>query len=202
MNLSQPSNRVLFSAGAMHACELAESDIPALQGFFAANPEYFIAVNGMPPREDEAEQEFHEQPPPGMRFEKKYLIGFADNSGRLAGMASVLSNFLAERVWHIGLFIVATSLHGTGAASAWYLGLEDWMRRSGAQWIRLGVVAGNARAERFWEQVGYAQVRTRTGVQTGNLTSTIRVLVKCLGDGSVAEYLQLVERDRPDSMLH
>jgi len=191
----------LFTVGALRARELAEDDIPALQEFFTANPEYFIAVNGMPPREDEAQQEFNDTPPPGMPYNKQYIIGFSENAGRLAAMASVLSDFLAEHVWHIGLYIVATSLHGSGGSGACYLSLEDWMRRRGAQWIRLGVVAGNGRAERFWEKAGYTQVRTRSGVQTGKLTSTIRVLVKSLGEGSIAEYLSLVERDRPDSML-
>lgn len=195
------SQRALFTAGALRAYELDERDMPSLQAFFAANPEYFIAINGTPPRADEAKQEFHDRPPPGMPYEKQYIIGFTDNVGQLAGMASVLSDFLAERVWHIGLFIVAGTLHGTGTSRVSYLALEDWMRQNGAAWIRLGVVAGNGRAERFWEKVGYTQVRTRTGVQTGKLTNTIRVMMKSLGEGTAAEYLRLVERDRPDSLL-
>jgi hypothetical protein len=44
-------------------------------------------------------------------------------------------------------------------------------------------------------------VRRRTGVQTGTLTNTIRVFVKALSGGTLDEYLRLVERDRPESLL-
>ena len=201
MNHLHPPNRMLFSAGNLQACELDERDIPGLQDFFVANPEYFIAVNGAPPREDEAQQEFEDRPPRGMPFDKQYMIGFIDDAGSLVGIASILSNFLAERVWHVGLFMVATSLHGTGKASAMYQHLQEWMRVNGAQSIRLGAVVGNQKAERFWQKLGYTEVRRRDGVQTGKSTSTIRVFVKALDGQSIEEYLRLVERDRPDSML-
>ena len=201
MNPSQPSNRTLFRTKQLRAYELDASDIGALQRFFTANPEYFISVNGMPPRSDEAQREFDDGPPPGMPFEKRWMIGFVDDTQRLVGIASVLSNFLAEHVWHIGLFMIETAMHGTGKSSEIYLHLEDWMKLNGARWVRLGAVVGNLKAERFWEKLEYAEVRRRTGVQTGNLTSTIRVFVKALSGGTTAEYLSLVERDRPESLL-
>lgn len=188
----------LFVIDKWDACEITADDLPALQLFFAANPEYFHAVNGMPPREDEAWQEFNDRPPAGMPYERQVMIGIFDQQNQLVAMASVLSNFIASGVWHIGLFIVATRLHGNGAASSIYTALEEWMSQSGAQWIRLGVVLGNQRAERFWQKMGYTELRQRTGIQTGNLVSTVRVLLKSLCAGSVETYLNLVERDRPD----
>ena len=101
----------------VRAYELDASDIGALQDFFTANPEYFLSVNGMPPRSDEAQQEFDDRPPQNMPFEKQWMIGFVDDTERLVGVASVLSNFLAEHVWHIGLFIIGTPMHGTGKSS-------------------------------------------------------------------------------------
>ena len=203
VDVSAPSNitRTLFAAGNLQAQELDEGDIPALQHFFAANPDYFITVNGAPPRDDEAQQEFADRPPPGMPFQRHWMIGFVDEAGRLVAMASILSDFLAAGVWHIGLFIVATPLHGTGVSGVLYRHLQDWMKVEGARWIRLGAVVGNAKAERFWEKAGYAEVRRRSGVRTGELTSVVRVLVKPLGDATVDEYLRRVERDRPDSTL-
>jgi GNAT superfamily N-acetyltransferase len=202
-DVSSPSNtaRTLFAVGNLRAQALEEGDIPALQRFFAANPDYFIAVNGAPPRDDEAQQEFADRPPAGMPFDRHWMIGFVDEAGRLVAMASILSDFLADGVWHIGLFIVATSLHGTGVASVLYRHLQDWMHAEGACWIRLGAVVGNAKAERFWEKAGYAEVRRRSGVRTGDLTSVVRVFVKPLGDATLDVYLRLVERDRPDSTL-
>lgn len=63
---SPPSSRRLFDAPDFEARRLTEDDLPSLQDFFVANPEYFLAVNGMLPRPDEAKQEFDDRPPPDM----------------------------------------------------------------------------------------------------------------------------------------
>ena len=190
----------LFKAGPYVACELATPDLPALQDFFVANPEYFLAVNGMPPRPDEAKLEYEDRPPAGMPYERIYVIGFLSEAGAIAGMASVLSNLLAPRVWHVGLFIVAGSLHGTGTARLLYDALEQWAARGGASWMRLGVVAGNAKAERFWEKQGFREVRRRAGGQPGGVAQTVRVMVKPLVPSGLDGYLRLVARDRPEDL--
>ena len=183
--------------------DLVESDLPALQRFFDANPDYFVAVNGEPPRADEAEREFRDAPPAGMAYREMRLLGFfADDGGRegeLVAMATLVGDFIAEHVWHLGLFIVATALHGSGAAHAMYRELEDWMVERGAHWIRLGVVVGNARAERFWERAGYLEVRRRGPVRMEQRLNLLRVLVKPLDGREIAPYLALVARDRPDA---
>ena len=190
---------LLFRAGTVRAEVLGEEDVAALQAFFDANPAYFEAVNGQPAGPGEARAEFDEQPPAGMPFERRQLVKFVDAGGQWVAMAGVLGGFLAAGVWHIGLYIVATRLHGSGAAGALYAALETWMRDQGARTLRLGVALGNTRAERFWARQGYVEVRRREGVWTGHRDNTIRVLVKPLGAGTLADYLALVERDRPES---
>lgn len=120
-----------------------------LQRFFEANPDYSLRVNGELPTKNEAHQQIHGELPAGWRFTKKGLIGYVDADGALAAMANLVSDLLAPDVWHLGLFIVATSRHGTGDANAVYRGLEDAAATHGAPWMRLGVVQGNTRAERF-----------------------------------------------------
>jgi RimJ/RimL family protein N-acetyltransferase len=177
--------------------ELDAADAPRLQRFFELNPEYFLAVNGQPPAADEAHEEIHGAPPAGWPFTKKWSIGFVDETGSLIGMANVVSDLLAPGVWHIGLFMLATRLHGSGAARSLYKRLERWALDLGAQWLRLGVVQGNARAERFWEGCGFVEVRKR-GVEMGKLVNTLRVMAKPLAAGTLSEYLALVARDRPE----
>jgi len=188
----------LFEAGAFRAFELSAADIPALQRFLDANPEYHLAVNGQAPGGREAYDEFHDTPPAGIAWSRQWSLAFADAAGAMAGFAGVVSDLVAPGVWHIGIFIVATPRHGTGAAQAMYGGLEAWAHGQGAQWLRLGVVAGNARAERFWERAGYAEVRQRRGVEMGRLMHDVRVMMKPLAGGTRAGYLALVARDRPD----
>ena len=189
----------VFAAGAFRATEMHEADVPRLQAFLEANPEYDVAVNGVPPPPTAARDEFAQLPPSEIRYDKRWMIAIGDGGRDMAAMANVVANMLAPTVWHIGLFVVATRLHGTGAAREIYDGLEQWIRDGGAKWSRLGVVAGNARAERFWEKLGYVEVRKRLAVPMGERVNDLRVMMKPLAGGTVAEYLALVARDRPET---
>ena len=174
------------------------ADAPRLQRFFDENPACFLAVQGEPAGPAEAHEELVGPPPTGWAFTKKWVIGYVVADGRLAAMAEVITDLLATGVWHIGLFIVATARHGGGEARALVAELEAWARASGADWLRLGVVEGNVRAERFWASRGFVPMRTRGGHRMGSRTNVICTMVKPLNGGSLARYLELVERDRPD----
>jgi hypothetical protein len=63
-----------------------------------------------------------------------------------------------------------------------------WAHDLGAQWMRLGVVEGNTRAERFWERCAFVEMRRRDGVEMGTRTHTIRVMAKPLDGGTPREY--------------
>jgi GNAT superfamily N-acetyltransferase len=192
------TDALLFIVDSIGCAELAAEELPRLQEFLEANPAYYIAVTGSPARANEAREEFEFTLPAEWAFEKKWVLVFRRGDGAIVGMAGLISNLFAEGVWHIGMFIVATSLHGSGAAHALYQRLESWMRARGARWIRLGVVEGNGRAERFWEKMGYVEVRRRLGVEMGRKVNNLRVMAKPLADGALSEYLGLVPRDRPD----
>jgi GNAT superfamily N-acetyltransferase len=176
---------------------LALDDTPAMQRFFDANPAYFLAVQGEPAGTDCAREELLEEVPAGLSHTRLYWMGWFDAAGDMAAVASVVSDLCAPQVWHIGLFIVATARHGSGDAQALHAGIESWARSHGACWMRLGVVQGNTRAERFWASRGYREVRTRDGIPAGRRTNTVRVMIKPLAGGTPGEYLAMVSRDRP-----
>lgn len=191
----------LFASAHFAARGLVEADLPRLQALFEANPEYFVAVSGRPPGPDAARVEFDDRPPPHLPWTRRWFLGLHDGAGAMVGVADVVSDLSAPGVWHIALFLLATPLHGTGAAHEVYAALEGWIAGSGARWLRLGVVRGNARAERFWQGRGYRETRVRGGVDTGGRVNDVRVMVKALAGGTLAEYRDLVARDRPDSPL-
>ena len=182
----------------LRTIEITSENEQELQRFFEANPQYFLSVNGEPAGPNEAHVEIHGELPSGWSLTKKWLVGYVNAENSLVAFANVVSDLLAPSVWHIGLLIVATSQHGTGDAQAIHRGLETWAISNGANWLRLGVVKGNVRAERFWEALGYIETRTRVGVEMGKLTNTLRVMVKPLANGSIEQYLSLVPRDRPE----
>lgn len=202
--------RALFRSARLAARELGAHEVPRLQALFDANPGYFQAVNGRPPNPDEAQVEFDERPPPHLPCTRRWFLGLFAGRGEeqgetegdaLQGVAVVVQDLGVPGVWHIALFLLADALHGSGTAADTYRAMEAWISQGGAQWLRLGVVAGNARAERFWQARGFGEVRRREGVDTGGRVNDVRVLVKPLAGGTLADYLDRVPRDRPDSML-
>lgn len=190
---------VLFEAPAYRARAIAEDDLGELQRFFEANPEYFLATAGGAPDAGTARREFEDRPPAGWPWSRRWMFRVDDGRGDMAATGEAVADLLSEGVWHIGLFVVATRLHGGGTAARIYSAMEAWMRACGARWLRLGVVAGNARAERFWEKMGYREARRREGVAFGSRVNTVRVMVKPLADAGLAEYLARVSRDRPEA---
>lgn len=183
----------------LRTVELQAGSEALLQRFFDANPDYFVTVNGEPAGPNEGYEEIHGALPTGWSFTKKWVIGYIDGAGELQAMVNLVSDLLAAGVWHIGTFIVATGRHGHGDAPVLHRSLESWARQNGARWMRLGVVQGNVRGERFWERMGFVDVRAREGMAMGRLTHTLRVMAKPLAGGSFDEYLALVPRDRPEA---
>lgn len=194
-------NPVLFSTDALSARELRADDVPQLQALFDANPQYFQTVNGRPANPDEAQAEFDELPPPHLSYSRRWFAGLFERDGGLAGVAIVVADLGAPGVWHVALFLLATRLHGAGVARPAFDALEAWARAAGARWLRLAVVVGNTRAERFWSACGFVETRVRHGIDTGGRINDARVMVKPLGDAGLAAYLERMPRDRPDSEL-
>ena len=188
--------RFLGGAG-LRMVEIGAAEVPRLQRFFEANPDYFLAVNGEVAGAGEADEEVHGALPAGWPFTKKWVVGVGDAEGTMVAMMNVVSDLLAPGVWHIGLFMVDATSRGSGLAQTLLARLERWAIAGGASWLRLGVVAGNARAERFWESAGFVEVRRREGIDMGKKVNTIRVMAKPLAGGTLADYVARVARDRP-----
>jgi GNAT superfamily N-acetyltransferase len=125
--------------------------------------------------------------------------GILGKEGEVETFVTIVSDMLTPGVWHIGLFILSTHKHGQGVATRIYEGHEAWLKTFGAKWLRLGVIEGNDRAERFWERSGFSEVRRRHNVPMKNIVHSLRVMVKPLTKASLTEYLKVVTRDRPDS---
>jgi GNAT superfamily N-acetyltransferase len=181
--------------------ELRVDEVPTLQVLFEANPDYFVAVNGKPPAADEAMREFEDFPPAHLTYGTRWFAGIFDRGRTMVGVSNVISDLSAKDVWHIALLFLDHKLRGTGAAEDLYASIEALSISSGARWMRLGVIEGNHRAERFWSKCGYSEVRTRQLTNISGETKIVRVMVKPLLGGTFAEYLRLVPRDAPNSPL-
>jgi len=191
---------LLFATRRFHVLAMRAAEVPELQGFFELNPEYFYTVGDQAPGPAEAQQEFADRPPAEFSYSRHQAALIRDAQGQLSGIYVLSWDLFAAGVCHIGLFLIATALHGKGAAQELSAGLEALARAQGSRWLRLGVVAGNARAERFWAAQGFVELRQRHGVTIGRRVNSLRVMLKPLtAEHSVADYLALVARDRPEA---
>lgn len=188
----------LFTAPPFSAHALTRADTARLQRFFDANPAYFQLLGGDPAGPDEAAELFDDLPPAGWPYTRVWHVGFADARGDLVAMAELVADLLAPAVWHVGLFIVATDRHGSGDAHQLWQALAGWMQAQGAQWLRLGAVATNPRALRFWLRQGFIPLRVREGVEISERLHTVQTLARPVGEGRIEDYLRLVPRDLPE----
>ena len=177
--------------------ELLGCDEAELQQFFEQAPVYFIAVNGEPATPSEAREELRGQLPAGWHCSRLYWLGYRDGQGHLVAVVNIAADLLTTGVWHIGLLLVHARWHGSRLAQRLHTDLEAWAVAKGAQWLRLTVVVGNTRAERFWPRLGYVQVRTREGITMGRQVNRVSIQVKVVASASIENYLALVERDCP-----
>lgn len=195
---SQP--RLLFATQRFRVLAMWAAEVPELQRFFEANPEYFHTVGDQAPGPAEAQQEFEDRPPAEFTYSRHQTALIRDTQGQLSGVYVISWDLFVAGVCHIGLFLIATALHGQGAAQELSAGLEALARGQGCRWLRLGVVVGNARAERFWVAQGFVELRQRHGVTIGRRVNSLRVMLKPLtAEHTVADYLALVARDRPEA---
>jgi GNAT superfamily N-acetyltransferase len=179
------------------ATEADRSAAAELQAFYEANPEYYELTHGHAPAPGAALQGFDFRPPADMPYTAlpSWLIR-ERGSGQVIGEVSAATDLLAPGVTHLGFFMVATSLHGTGFAAELHASYEAWAIGQVARWLRLGVVEAHRRAHRFWLRQGYIEVCQRHDYVLGDLSHTLRVMVKPLAPNSLGDYLAAVPRDR------
>jgi GNAT superfamily N-acetyltransferase len=178
------------------AIAATRDDIPALQAFLEANSAYTRLAEGREVAPDDGTLQFHDAPPPDIPFADRWFFLIRDDgTGDVAAVIEVVKDLLAPGVWHIGLFLVAEALHGHGLAHRLHTALEQWSASKGACWLRLGVIAHNTRAVRFWQRVGYGFVCARQAAATGGSVNETWCLVKPLGTATVTDYLTVQRRD-------
>ena len=172
------SSPVHFAFDGWRAVQAGPGDIARVQRFFEANPEYLALCEGRGPCDTEGREFVEERPPAQWAVREQLNLLLVGSGNEVDGVLAVAVDFLAPEVWHLGLMIIATRLHGSGLAQRTHAAYEQWARARGARWLRLAVAAQNERALRFWQRQGYVELRRREQVEMGALHNTVLVLCK------------------------
>lgn len=167
-----------------------------LQAFHEANAGYWWLTHGHPPAADDAVTAFDKGPPSFMSWRLHPWLWARDRDhGALIGQFRYVVDLMAPGVCHLGFFMVAQHLHGTGFAQRLYEDYEAAAHAAQARWLRLGVVEANPRARRFWLRQGYVDVKRTLGTVLGQRTHVQITMVKPVGGATLADYLAAVPYD-------
>lgn len=197
------SPQSIFSLTDADIWTAAEADRPALAAFCRDNPEYDLFLTGEVPDEAEWVEDFMTDLPPtsfNWTHTHKLIARRHQDPDTISAILDVTEDMIDKGVGHIGLFQVATALHGAGLAHDLYQALEDWLASRGTDVLRLGVLNGNARGMAFWTRHGFLETRHRQGTAPTGKTHLSHVLYKPLKSLTLEAYRLRVPRDDPNSV--
>lgn len=196
------SHQPVFSLTDADIWVATDADRPDLAAFCRDNPEYDVFLTGEVPDEAEWVEDFMTDLPPASfnwTATHKLIARRHQDQGKIAAILDITEDMIDKCVGHIGLFQVATALHGVGLAHRLYQGLEDWLASRGMDVLRLGVLEGNARGMSFWTRHGFLETRRRQGTAPTGKTHLSFVMYKPLKPLSLDAYRLRVPRDDPSS---
>lgn len=170
-----------FTAGKIEARELHPQDASALQALLEACDDYADLVEGQPP-DAEAALDVMSEVAPGKTLDDKRLLGLW-GADTLVGVLDVMCGYPEPDAWFIGLLMIAPEQRGQGLGAAVVRAFEAWAAGQGARAMGLGVVEPNTGALRFWQRMGYAEVRRTAPRSFGRKTHVVIVMRKALAVG-------------------
>jgi ribosomal protein S18 acetylase RimI-like enzyme len=109
--------------------------------------------------------------------EEEEALVARDGKGRIVGYVRVLSRHSKDGHPWIGLLLVHGSYRRQGYGRAIVSAVEQRLRGTGADAVRLGVLANNLAAQRFWARLGYLQIDLRPDLAKGRATMVLEHLL-------------------------
>lgn len=130
------------------------TDLPLVEGFYAAAPDYWLLAEGVPPGPEKA-AEFFTDCPPGCDPAASHRLGLflAD---RLSGLAELSFGFPEAGDAYLGLMILGPWAQGGGLGAGLLADVEALARQAGSTRLYLGVLDQNPRGRTFWLREGFA----------------------------------------------
>ena len=170
---SLPAFEMKFLDYVVHS--LTSDDAELLQRLFDQCADYNLIVEGEPAPPTAAHELFQETPP-GRSLADKFVFGLVNRRGEIVGVLEGMCNYPEERVWWIGLLLLAPAIRQRGIGRTMLNGFSNYVRSQNGLAIMLGVVAENYLAYKFWRQMGFEEVRITEPRQFGKKRQTVTVM--------------------------
>jgi GNAT superfamily N-acetyltransferase len=150
-----------------------------IQALFEKCKDYAWIVDGEKPS-PEAAREVLESLPPGKSIADKFLCGVMDEAGELSALLEGVRGYPDEKTWWIGLLLLSPEARGKGLGRELFERLAGKARDASAAAIMLGVVEDNENALRFWQRIGFEEVRWTAPQQFGKKRQRVIVMRRLL----------------------
>jgi RimJ/RimL family protein N-acetyltransferase len=163
LNPAFPFGEVTLGFGQLR--ELTQSDLDVLQSLLERGSDFYVNAEERQPTATEARDEWDSVSSANPRSHK-HLIGLF--SPDLVGVVEVLRDWPRPRTWNIGLLLLDPAVRRRRAGTQTVSAIDAWAARSGANRLRVSVLAVNPGAlvlatARFHERPRAAHDRTRAG---------------------------------------
>lgn len=137
---------------------LDHHDAALVQDLYERCSDYHELEEGMPTRPGAGEHLLTSLPP-GKTTADKHVLGLHAPEGDLVGVLDLIQDLPGEREWCLGLLMIDPTARAAGLGTRIFHALERAVAAAGGTAIYIGVLEHNARAERFWRRLGFAELR-------------------------------------------
>jgi ribosomal protein S18 acetylase RimI-like enzyme len=134
---------------------LGPADAARLQPLLERCADYYLLADGAHPRPEEALQEITALPPNRLP-EEKFAFGIFEGETMVAYL-DLMRDYPKAGEWWIGFLLIDPDWRRRGLGGRLYRAAAELIRGAGATHILLGVLEQNARGQRFWTAMGFAE---------------------------------------------
>jgi ribosomal protein S18 acetylase RimI-like enzyme len=129
--------------------------IRSLQTLLESDAATWAALEGLPPRADEARSLVTDRPA-SIPLERKFIWIWGTRA-----VVDIVEGYPDPTTWYLGLIFIAPSARGSGLGTKLMQGLVEHVRARGGTAVRLAVVTTNTGARRLYDRLGFAHIARR-----------------------------------------
>jgi len=112
-------------------------------------------------------------------LEDSLTLGVYNKCELLIGMVDIFKNYPNNGTWMIGLLLLSPDQRNKKLGKTIHEEIQKYALNQGAYTFRIGVLEQNSKARKFWDALGYKQVKSTT-VSIGNKKHNVDILTLSL----------------------
>ncbi len=153
---------------------LTQRQSDRLQALFERCTDFFDFTTGQPPAPTAAAAEFADVPA-GKTPKDLHLFGLCQRPDTLIGVMIAVQDYPETATWWISTMVIDPAYRGRGVGTDFYQGFERWLAAQEVRGIELCAIAPNLPGQRFWQRMGFAEIRQTSPRPYGQKTHPVYV---------------------------